>query len=949
MSMMVRGFLMNVYRHCRLIAIASSILVLTACVSAPATNKPSDAGKGLDSSLVELVREGKNAEVRSRLTNKESINQKDSAGQTLLHIAALQGNTELVELLIAMKADTEIRNNAGETPMAAAAGAGVLDSVRVLAGSGASIFSRNAAGVSVYQLTRAMGPDSFAAIISKATAAQTDDEGKTALHHACAALDADAVDIILKAGASPSVKDASGATPLSLAYASPERDESAIMASRLLLAGAEPLRQEFSYFETAVIKRNPSMRFEEGKTPLHHAAASGHSGYVKFLIARGSQVNAKDIASATALHEAVRNGKAASVRMITEAGADVNMQDANGNTPLHLVMPEATRSEIFSILLRAGADPNRKDSYGDTPLHIASRLGMSEDIIRDLVAAKADVNERNKKGVTPLSLAIERRQIAQAALFVKLGSDIHAEDIDDQTALIKALKSGIDVVKAVVTEETASSRDSRGRTSLHIAVLLKADPAIVNHIISQKADVNARDKNGDTPLHIAVRNNDRANGEILLAIGADVFSPNVTGESALKAALTRLAGRQDWVLNSRVISSSDGSGNTPLHLAAEWQIPQIVTYIVDKGGDLKARNANGETPLFNAVKADSEATIRAMLAPGSREKADVNARDFLGNTALHACIRWSAASAAGTLLQYDAQSNGRRLVGARNLAGKTVLHEASRSGDVSFIRTFLTAGADINAVDETGKTALTDAIQMNRAEAVRALLEKGASPVMQDMYGRNAFHEAVEHADAQTIALLRTAGGNPMARDSWGKTPLSLALKKSGETVMAVLGTNTNVVDSDGNTPLHAAVAEKAGEETFLALLRARFPVNNRNRTGSTALLLAVRAGDERAARILLKAGADPYAADNAGDSPLSIAITSSQGLLETLAETAVDRTDTIGDGMLHYAARIADEKTMERILTLPRVDRDARNVAGERAYDVAVRWQRPNIAALLK
>jgi ankyrin repeat protein len=268
---------------------------------------------------------------------------------------------------------------------------------------------------------------------------------------------------------------------------------------------------------------------------------------------------------------------------------------------------------------------------------------------------------------------------------------------------------------------------------------------------------------------------------------------------------------------------------------------------------------------------------------------------------------------------------------------------------VSFIRTFLTAGADINAVDETGKTALTDAIQMNRAEAVRVLLEKGASPVMQDMYGRNAFHEAVEHADAQTIALLRTAGGNPMARDSWGKTPLSLALKKSGETVMAVLGTNTNVVDSDGNTPLHAAVAEKAGEETFLALLRARFPVNNRNRTGSTALLLAVRAGDERAARILLKSGADPYAADNAGDSPLSIAITSSQGLLETLAETAVDRTDTIGDGMLHYAARIADEKTMERILTLPRVDRDARNVAGERAYDVAVRWQRPNIAALLK
>ncbi len=928
-------------------AVCAAACLSVSCVSSPTPAPQASTTAG--ASLVDLVRKGDVSEVQKRLANKDSVNQTDSNGQTPLHIAAVRGNVELLELLLGMKADTEARDNAGATPLAAACAAGMRESARVLAAAGAGVFAENSAGVSVYRLARATGGESFSAIIAPATVTQRDASGKTVLHHACADLDGEAVDAILKAGGATSRADAGGNTPLALAYASPDKDASAVIASKLLLAGVEPLRGDFSYFETAVLKRNPSIRFEEGKTPLHVAAAAGHSGYVTYLIGRGAQANAKDIASATPLHEAVRGGRGKIVAALTAAGADANLQDSSGNTPLHLVMPEASRSEIFGILLRAGSNPNKKDNYGETPLHIAARLGMSEDIVRDLVSAGADANERNKKGVTPLSLAIERRQIAQARLFVTLRADIHAEDMDDHTALSRAIRAGIELVEAIVTEEAAQTRDSRGRTPLHVAVSLRAEPAIVAYILSKKADVNARDKNGDTPLHIAVRANDRANGEALLVAGADVFSANVTGESALRAALTRLGGRQDWVLNSRVISSSDGAGNTPLHLAAEWQLSPVVSFIVDKGGDLAARNANGETPLFNAVKADSADTIRTMLAGDKNRKADINARDYLGNTALHACIRWSAAGAAEALLAHDARSNGRRLVSARNLAGKTALHEAARSGNAQFIRTLIPAGADIDAVDETGKTPLTDAIQANRAESIRVLLERGASPVMQDMYGRNAFHEAVDRANPETIALIRNAGGNAMARDTWGKTPLSLALRKSPETVMAVLGGNANVVDSDGNTPLHAAIEERSGPDVIKALIQARFPVNNRNRTGSTALLLAVRNGDESAARALLAAGADPFAADNSGASAVSIALTSSQALLPALAESAADKTDTIGDGILHYAARLSDEKTVTRLLGMPRVDRAVKNVAGETAYDMAVRWQRPGVAELLK
>ncbi len=921
-------------------------LIFLSCVSNPTTPQPSPAD---GNSLATLVASGQSAEVKKRFTNAESVNQKDAQGQTLLHVAALQNNADMVQILLDLKADTRIKNNSGETAMAAAVNAGCYDAVKTLALAGSDIFATNAAGMSVYNQARQRGPDAFSAILSPATIVLQDPDGKTALHHACASLDEDAVSAILAVGSPSSRTDSTGETPLAASYKNPVSDASARIASLILLAAGEPLRGDFSYFETAVLKRNLSMRFEEGKTPLHIAAANGHTGYVNFFLSRKAAVNVKDVSSSTPLHEAVRAGHVESAGVLLAAGADPNQKDSSGNTALHLVMPEASRSKIFTLLLGARADPNQKDSYGDTPLHIAARLGMSEDIIQALVSAGADIDERNKKGVTPLALAIERKQLVQAALFVKMGADIHAEDIDGETALVKAMKVGSDMVKAIITSENIQSRDSQGRTALHITVMTRSDPAVINFLISRKADINARDKNGDTPLHIAVRNNDRANGEILLAYGADVFTPNVSGESALKAALTRMGGRQDWVLNSTVIKSSDGSGNTPLHLAAEWQLANVVSFIVQKGGDLNTKNANGETPLFNAVKSDSSATARIMLSGELDRKTDINARDFLGNTALHACVRWSASGAAETLLQFDRQSNGKKLVNARNLAGKTALHEAARSGNTSFISMLLSSNADINAIDETGKTALTDAIAANQIPAVKILLGKGASPAMQDMYGRNAFHEAVEASTVEVISLLRSAGGNPMARDSWGKTPLSLSFHKNSATVLSVIGSDANLADSDGNTPLHIAVSEHASEEILTTLLKANYPVNNRNRTGSTALLLAVQKGNEMGARVLLASGADPFATDNAGESAVSITLTNMPRLLDVLGEYAADKTDTIGDGLLHYAARMADGESVRKLLTMPRIDRGAVNVAGETPYAVAVRWQRPDIATLLK
>ena len=100
----------------------------------------------------------------------------------------------------------------------------------------------------------------------------------------------------------------------------------------------------------------------------------------------------------------------------------------------------------------------------------------------------------------------------------------------------------------------------------------------------------------------------------MIANNADIFYANLNGDSPLKFALTLREGREDWMINSHTIGAGDGAGNTPLHLAAEWQILPMIPYLIDKGADINARNANNETPLFNAVKTDSPEAVKAFYA-----------------------------------------------------------------------------------------------------------------------------------------------------------------------------------------------------------------------------------------------------------------------------------------------------------------------------------------------
>ncbi len=916
------------------------ILILAGCASSPR-----------EDSIFELILQGKYEEAKDRFKTKEDINAVDADGNTALHLAAKVNEADLTSFLVIKGADTEIRNNDGDIALHTAIKNDSIDAAKILAIVSSDIFEKDSDGNMAIDLALEKGDKWYDAMITRQTGEIRDENGQSLVHHFVLTRDEKAIDICIQKGLPLSAKDAEGKTPLHLAFESADNSASIRIAAKLILADAELVRGEFAYFEDAVKTHNMILRFNDGQTPLHLATIDGHTGIVDYILNQKTSLRlsdilgAQDISGATPLHEAVRYGRTDIAELLLKAGAKVDALDSIGKSPILLIMPVESQYKSYSLLLDSGANINQKDMYGDTVLHVATMANAPVDVLDLLVKKGAAINERNKQGVTPIEIAIEQEHANQVAFFAKNGADIFAEDMEGNTPLSKALSRPTpDMLKLLVNEENIGAKDSSGNTALHLAVLNDAPIEYIRYLIDAGSDVNARNKNGDSVLFIAVQKNRKDAGDILLEKDADIFATNVQNDSPLRIALTRGGEVQDWLITSKTLNTTDGSGNTPLHYAAEWQLNNAVISLIQKGAKVTAENANGETALFSAVKSDNPETIQILVDNGAIvDSKDNHARDNLGNTPLHAAVKWNATEAARTLISLGVDVN------AQNLSGKTALNEACRSAKREMAVLLIQSGADINAADAAGRTVLMDAISSRNEEMVSLLLGYGANVQIQEIYGRNAYHAAALTGDISIINMVRNAGGNPLSRDAGGESPFSLVLKADFAVIQAVLGNDTTIVDSDGNTPVHIAVENGVSKTLLTQLLNTGFPVSQRNGKGMTALNIAVEKDNESLALVLLEYGADPYLATPAGENALtSVFKTKNFTILDAIVKYNSEKTDRQGDTILHYAARTADKDTVSHLVAM-NLDRAAKNITGETPAQMAERWDRPEIAELLK
>ena len=183
--------------------------------------------------------------------------------------------------------------------------------------------------------------------------------------------------------------------------------------------------------------------------------------------------------------------------------------------------------------------------------------------------------------------------------------------------------------------------------------------------------------------------------------------------------------------------------------------------------------------------------------------------------------------------------------------------QAAKEGASLYVESLLSAGANINATDESGYTALMNATANGHKEIVNTLLEKGADVFAADDGGGTALMRAARLGDIGIIRQLLAHGADVSARDSTlGGTALSYSLQYP-EIAQVLLdnGADPNAEHDVGLTALMIAAANGYGMTTQLLLDRGANP-NARDNQGKTALKYAKERKQARIIALLERYGA---------------------------------------------------------------------------------------------
>mgnify|MGYP001169724641 CR=1 FL=1 len=248
--------------------------------------------------------------------------------------------------------------------------------------------------------------------------------------------------------------------------------------------------------------------FNNGFTPLHHAAMQGHLEVVQYFTKCLLEKNPSEDNGKSVMYLAAEQQQLEIVKHYLDILPDgkknpmANAIDDNykGRTPLHATA-ENGNLEIMKAINAHLTDINPGDTHGSTPLHLASRYGHLHTV-RYLIDRIEDINPAADEflvGETPYFLAAFHGHLYIVELYLQKlpTSDTNPGLISTnpvyqgRTPLHAAAQNGhLDIVKAISKHlSNLSPKNALGTTPLILAVE-NGHLAIVKYFVENLKDIN---------------------------------------------------------------------------------------------------------------------------------------------------------------------------------------------------------------------------------------------------------------------------------------------------------------------------------------------------------------------------------------------------------------------------------------------------------------------------
>ncbi|MBU1218379.1 ankyrin repeat domain-containing protein [Myxococcota bacterium] len=489
-----------------------------------------------------------------------------------------------------------------------------------------------------------------------------------------------------------------------------------------------------------------------GETPLYVAAKKGNRKFVTWLIKHGALINKKTTLPSheeeTALHGAIRYGQQETFDALLEYGADLSVKNKTGWTPLHTAI-NFDRTKMAIRLINHDISLNEKSNLGWMPIHLASAMGNNE-IISLLIKKGISVNEKSTGSLlTPLFIAVATGQKDAVSTLLENQSLVDAKTAWGETPMNRAITAkNIDISKLLISAtpdlkiaETDLTKALRGcfqktpedcykimgmkyvpfvRPIVKIPMENQKKSVLVgwfkfsiykhgnwekfiDFILKDPDLVNVLDSKNDSLLSYFAQNGDIRNAKRIINMGINI---NTAGDYK----------------------------ETALYKAASSKDLAMVTLLLKHGAKIDIKGMRSPLVGLFSNRFGDDITICKLLL---KNKADPNAIDYEGKTALHITAGYIYREHAITLLLF--------------------------------------AGVNVNIQDNYGKTALHYAAEFKRIPAIRELLKWKTDVQIRDKKGRTAIHYAANSGSYDAVKLLVDAGAKVDVKDNEGFLPSSFA------------------------------------------------------------------------------------------------------------------------------------------------------------------------------